>query len=206
MAAEPAPASTPVIEIPNDGDPQLPLTEADAPYEEQAAAPDPAGPSDDKLARYLALCRTGNIETVRDIAKAAYAQLARLEREAIPHAEEFEAATLALQETLRARNAKLLPDDEFEIQLVERKSAPIRNDDLLYTLLHELRIDGQPLPAELLAKAAFEFQPPPVRKTDLNAVRALEKIYGTSVADARARAIQPQPSRWSLSFEPKKES
>lgn len=173
------------------------------------ATTDDAKRLDDLRTMMRGLVASGDIGSVKEMAKSAYAEAVKLRNALRPHEAVFGVATEVMQEFLIASGRLAVNDSEFVIELEPEKSKPSTDEVRLYDMLHAMRIDDEPIPVDLLREAAYiDLPPPPVpmKRTNLTKIKPLEKRFGKPVTDAIAACVTriAQPRR--LIFMPKEKA
>jgi hypothetical protein len=149
-------------------------------------------------------------DSVKQLAKESYAEIALLMAQMAPLRSDFDLATEIIQERLEKENRLLVNDPDFFIGFEVGKPGPAQKDDAaLYDALHALVIDGDKLSADILKDVAWEETPPPappplpVKKTNLTKLKALVKTLGTPVQEIINAHVSYPPPRRRFVFQPK---
>jgi hypothetical protein len=155
------------------------------------------------------LIEKGDVGSVKEMAKDAYAYAARLRNELRPHEMVFGAATEVLMQHLLREGRMAVNDSEFTIELSPEKKIAVTDSDKLYDMLHAMRIDDEPLPPELLREAAYidiPVPPPPTKKTNLTKIKPLVKRFGKVIEDALTACVTYREQPRQLIFAPKEKA
>lgn len=159
--------------------------------------------------RKLQTLRGADTDSLKELAKSAYAEVARIRAMAAPMEENLALAQRILHERLLAEDRSVINDPDFVIALESAGNFPATKDDAaILRALVELRVDGDPIPPNELVEAAWEETPPPpqpIVKTNLTKLKSLVKKYGKpvqAIIDAHVSA-PPKPKRFV--FQPKEQ-
>jgi hypothetical protein len=151
--------------------------------------------------------KTFDMESLKETAKVAYHHVARLRNQMATYEEDLALTRRVILERLLAEKRAVVNDPSFDIRIEYGKPPTAIKDDVgLYDALHSLVIDGEPLPAEVLAKAAWIETPPPpapIKKTDLSKIKTLVKDYGDAVGAIIEKFVTRPPASARLVLEPK---
>ena len=164
--------------------------------------------SSDLLARrgaQLEQLRDGSASDLSEMYLGAYAELAKLARQAEQHTETMRLIERVWADRMHEREQTqlLTGDDRLSVGITPGARTDVRNNALLKERLEALRIDGESLPQAAIDKVVYPEKPkPPVLKSDLRELAKLIKAHGKPVQDIRDACIEDRygPSTLTVSI------
>lgn len=151
----------------------------------------------------------GDTASVKEVGKDAYAVVARVRNELRPAQDALDAVCEVLAEHLSANGREAINDPDFAIMLAPAKPLPpLTNEAALYDALYALRIDGEPLPDEVLGPAAYieaPPPPPPCKRTNLTKIKPLVRKFGAPVQALLDQYVTRRDAPRKLIFAPKEQ-
>jgi hypothetical protein len=142
----------------------------------ESSSPSDAARFDAKIASM----RKVQTDSLKEIAKQAYAEVAIRRNALMPFEEDLEIAKRVLFERLLEEGRDTVNDGDFLIVVQSKPSPAIKDEVGLYDALTTLLVDGEPLGADLANAVWVENPPPPapVKRADLAKIKSLVKKYG----------------------------